>query len=79
MVRVGGSIGWAAIGSLIARSQIVSATVAVGQPGDRDDVARLDFIDRLALEAAEGQHLGDAALLDELAVARQRLDGLVRP
>jgi hypothetical protein len=39
-----------------------------GQTRDGDDVARLSFIDRHALEAAEGQHLGDAALLDNRAV-----------
>ena len=51
----------------------------LGQPGNRDDVAGDALLDRLALEAAEGEHLGDAALLDQLAVARQGLDGLVRP
>ena len=31
-----------------------------------------------ALEAAEGEHLGDAALLDQLAIAVEHLDRLVR-
>ena len=47
------------------------------QPGDGDDVAGLGLLDGGALEAAEGQHLGDAALLDQLAVAVEHLDGLV--
>jgi hypothetical protein len=33
----------------------------LGQARDRNDVARLALVDRHALQAAEGQHLGDAA------------------
>ena len=36
------------------------------QAGDGDDVAGKAFLDRHALEAAEGQHLGDAAFLDQV-------------
>ena len=41
---------------------------ALRQAGDGDDVARLRFVDRLALEAAEGEDLGDAAGFDQRAV-----------
>ena len=51
---------------------------ALGQAGDGDDVARLGVVDRLALDAAEGEDLRDAAVLDQLAVAVENLDGLVR-
>ena len=37
---------------------------ALGQAGDGDDVAGLRLVDRLALEAAEGEDLGDAAGFD---------------
>ena len=45
----------------------------VRQAGDGDDVARFGLFDRHALEAAERQHLGDAAALDQLAVAIEHL------
>ena len=77
MARVGGSIGWAAIGASTSGAAMVSATVAAGEAGNGDDVAGVALLDRLALEAAKGQDLGDPALLDEPAVARQRLDRLV--
>jgi hypothetical protein len=51
---------------------------ALGQAGDGDDVACVRLIQRNALDAAEGEDLGNAALLDQLAVAVHRLDGLVR-
>ncbi|MGY4347422.1 hypothetical protein ACVWXM_003889 [Bradyrhizobium sp. GM7.3] len=51
---------------------------ALGQAGDGDDVACLGFVERSALDAAEGEDLGDAALLDRLAVGAQHLHGLVR-
>ena len=47
------------------------------QPGDRHDVAGGRFLDAGALEAAEGEHLGHAAFLDQVAVAVEHLDGLV--
>ncbi len=53
------------IGSLTAGSADRVGDGRVGQAGNGDDVAGLDLIDRLALEAAEGEHLGDAALLDD--------------
>ena len=56
----------------------MSATVPFGQAGDGDDVAGMRFVDRLALEAAEGEDLGDAAGFDQRAVVVQHLDGLVR-
>ena len=71
---VGGSIGCAWSGASTDGSQKVSATVPFGRPGDGDDVAGFGVLDRLALEAAEGEDLGDAAVLDHLAVARQHLD-----
>ena len=49
------------------------------EPGDGDDVARVADIDGGALEAAEGQHLGDATLLDLLALAVEGVDGIVGP
>ena len=68
---VGGRSAAPAAAASTAGSQSVSATVALVKPGDGDDVAGLGLVDRLPLEAAEGQHLGDAALLDQLAVARR--------
>ena len=56
---VDGSIGCAGIGVSTAGSQSVSATVALVKPAMRDDVAGLGLLDRLPLEAAEGQDLGD--------------------
>ena len=47
----------------------------LGHAREGDDVARLRLVDRLRRQAAEGQDLGDAELLDLLAHARQRLDG----
>ena len=49
----------------------------LGEARDRDDVAGLGLVDRLPLEAAERQDLGDPCLLDQLAVAGHRLDGHV--
>ena len=51
---------------------------ALGEACNGDDVAGMGFLDRLALEAAEGEDLGDAAVFDQLAVAVEDLDGLVR-
>ncbi|EGE56060.1 hypothetical protein RHECNPAF_750018 [Rhizobium etli CNPAF512] len=51
---------------------------ALGEAGDRDDVARMRLFDRLALDAAEGEDLGNAALFDQLTVLAENLDGLVR-
>ena len=42
---------------------------ALLQPGDRDDVAGMRVVDRLALEPAEGEDLRDAAVLEH---ARRR-------
>ncbi|CDX42319.1 conserved hypothetical protein [Mesorhizobium sp. ORS 3359] len=50
---------------------------ALRQAGDGHDVARLGFVDRLALETAESKDLGDAAGLDLGAVMVQHLDRLV--
>ncbi len=47
------------------------------QAGDGDDVAGEAFLDRRPLQAAEGQHLGDAALFDQFAVAVEDFDRLV--
>ena len=59
----------------------IAQRVGHGSLGDAcngDDVARESLIDSRALQPAERQHLGHARRLDQLAVARQRLDGLVR-
>ncbi len=48
------------------------------QSGDRHDVAGIAFVDRHAFEAAERQHLGGAALLDQPAVAVDHLHRLIR-
>ena len=44
---------------------------------DGDDVACFRLVDRLALDAAEGENLGDATLLDHLARAVEHLDRAV--
>ncbi len=46
----------------------------LGQPRDRDDVARAGFLDRHALQAAERHDLGRAAFLDDIAFIVDRLD-----
>ena len=46
--------------------------------GQGHDVAGFGHFDRLTLQAAEGEDLGDAAALDFLAVAGQGLDGHAR-
>ncbi len=51
---------------------------ALGEAGDRDDVARMRFVDRRALDTAEREDLGDTAGFDQLAVLAENLDGLVR-
>src|SRR5580693_7184520 len=50
----------------------------VRQAGDGDDVAGGTFFDRYPLQTAEGQHFGDAAFFDQVAVAVQNLDRLIR-
>ncbi len=50
----------------------------LAQACNGDDVAGFGHLDRLALQAAEGQDLGDPAPFDFLAVARQGVDGLAR-
>ena len=75
---VGGSIGWAGSGSVdLGRADGVGDG-GVGQAGERDDVAGARLVERDALEPAEGEHLRDAALLDQLAVMVEHLDRLVR-
>ena len=72
---VGGSIGWAGegLGHLHGAQGVGHGRLA--ETRDGDDVARLRaLVDRLALQAAEGQHLGDAPALDLLAVAAERVD-----
>ena len=51
---------------------------ALGEPGNRNDVAGFSLIDRGALDAAEGEYLGDAPLFGQLALAAERLDLLIR-
>ncbi len=48
------------------------------EPGDGDDIARLRFFDRRPLDAAEGQDLRHAALLDDIALAVEDFHRLVR-
>ena len=62
---VGGSIGWAGRGAVDLRRADRVGDGRLRQARDRDDVARERLLDRLALDAAEGKHLGDAALLDQ--------------
>ena len=47
----------------------------VGQAGDGDDVAGGGLVETDALEPAKGEHLGHAALLDQLAVWSSTLTG----
>ena len=64
MARVGGSIGVG--GSAVdhfGRADRVGDG-GLGEAGDGDDVAGLGLLDRPALEAAEGQQLGEPRLLD---------------
>ena len=76
-VMVGGSIGCAGSGFGHGKcARCVSATVALVMPAMDDDVARFGHVDGCLAKAAEGQDLGDAEVFDQLAVARQRLDGL---
>ena len=48
------------------------------QACERDDVAGEAFLDRRALQPAEGEHLGDATVLDNRPIAVEHLDRLVR-
>src|SRR5262249_59389206 len=48
------------------------------EPGDRDDVAGGRLFDAGALETAEGEYLGHAAVFDQLSIAIEYLDALVR-
>ena len=77
MVTVGGSIGWAWIGFDHQAPQKVSATVPFTRPA-MATMSPASPLDRLALEAAEGEDLRDAAGFDQLAVAVEHLDRLVR-
>ena len=78
IASVGGSIGCAGSGCVTSGAQIVCDDRRLGQAGDRDDVAGRRLFDSGALQPAEGEHLGHAALLDQLAVAVEHLDRLVR-
>ena len=78
MASVGGSIGCAWIGVSITGSQMVWATVALGSPARATMSPASASSTGTRSRPAEGQHLGDAAGLDELAVVVEHLDGLVR-
>ena len=68
---VGGSIGCAGSGVVdVERAERVGDG-RLGHAGEGDDVAGLGLVDRLLRQAAEGEDLGDAELLDLLAVARR--------
>ena len=75
---VGGSIGCATSGVSTRGIAEGIGDGALGEAGDGDDVAGFGFFERRALDAAEGEDLGDAPVLDQLAVAAQHLHGLVR-
>ena len=75
MESVGGSIGWAGSGSVTSGAQMVCATVALGSPAMRDDVAGRGLVEPDALKPAKREHLRHAALLDQLAIVIQHLDG----
>ncbi len=62
IASVGGSIGCAAIGVSIDRIADCHRHGGVGQAGQRDNVAGFGFLNRHALDAAERQYLGDAAV-----------------
>ena len=51
---------------------------ALGEAGNGDDVAGFGLFQRRALDAAEGEDLGDAPGLDQLAVGAEHLHRLVR-
>ena len=74
IASVGGSIGCAGIGVSTAGSQMVWATVASGSPASATMSPASASSTGDALEAAERQNLGDAAALDQLAVAVEHLD-----
>ena len=50
---------------------------SLGQTRNGDDIARESLIDGGALQTAKGQHLGDAAYLDQTAVAVEHFDVLI--
>src|SRR5579871_1131909 len=65
--------------SRIMRPVTLSPSVpASGESLTRKVIAGFGFLDAGALEPTEGEQLGDAALLDELAVAVEHLHLLVR-
>ena len=59
---VGGSIGCATSGVSTRGIAEGVGDGALGEAGDGDDVAGFGFLERRALDAAEGEDLGDAAL-----------------
>jgi hypothetical protein len=77
IASVGGSIGWAGSGCVTSGAQIVCDTVASGRPA----IATMSPADASstagAVEAAEGEHLGEATLLDQATGTVEHLDGLV--
>ena len=75
---VGGSIGCAFKGASTERIAEGIGDGALGKAGNGDNVAGFGFLQRRALDAAESDDLGDPPGLDQLAVAAQDLDGLVR-
>ena len=77
IASVGGSIGWAGSGSAhLGRADRVGDG-DLRQAGDGDDVAGLGLLHRRALDAAEGQDLGYAAGLDQIAVASSTFTGML--
>src|SRR5690606_35679000 len=49
----------------------------LGKAGNGDDVTGMRLLDRLALDAAKGEDLGDAAGLQHRAVMMEHLDRLI--
>ena len=78
IASVGGSIGCAGIGVVDLGIADRVRDGGFRQAGDGDDVAGFRLVDRHALEAAEREHLGDAAGLDLLAFVVEHLHRLVR-
>ena len=77
IASVGGSIGCAGIGVSTDGSQIVIATVAFGSPAMATMSPASASSTGTRSSAAERQHLGDAAALDQLAVVVEHLHRLV--
>ena len=68
MASVGGSMGCAGSGMTHFRRADGVRHGCFRQPGNGDDIAGGSVLDAGPIEPAKGQHLGHAALLDQLAI-----------